>query len=122
MAERTTAERITLVTRDANGKASTRILYRRARRKRKGTPGLRSLDDFVRRVARAEVAMEQGYLSRHDRSNRERADGWLLDLETNLVNAARRGLREFDRGRDLDDDDDDDDDNDDNDDNDRIEV
>jgi len=112
------AEKITLVKRDPSGKISTGIHYQRARTKRRGTLGLRSIDDFVRRITRSEMVMDQSYLSRHDRSNKERPDGWLLDLEPNIVNAVRKGLREFDkdleddedqdREEDLDDDDDDD--------------
>jgi hypothetical protein len=120
MAERYgTAKKITVVTKDPSGKVKSVVRFRQTGRKKKGTPGLRSLDNLVRRLARAEVAMEQSYLSRHDRSNEERPDGWLLDLESNLVNAARKGLKKLDEDdnddnsssvdddNDLDDDDDD---------------
>src|SRR5438876_11709601 len=110
------ARRITLITRDPSGKVSTEIRYRKARRKKKGTPGLRSLDDLVRRMIRADVAMENSYLSRHDRSNEDRSDGWLLDLETNIVNAMRTGIKNLEKDDDEDDDnlekDDDEDDDD----------
>jgi hypothetical protein len=91
------ARRVTLVTRDSSGKTTSEIRYQRARRDKRGTVGVRSVDDFVRRLTRADMVMDQSYLSRHDRSNKDRSDGWLLDLETNILNAARKGLRELER-------------------------
>jgi hypothetical protein len=102
--------RITLVDRSASGGPTIEVHYERVRRKKKGTLGLDSIEDYVRRLTRADIAMEQSYLARHERSNAERADGWLLDLEDNLVNAARKGLNKLDKDADDDDQESEDDD------------
>ena len=73
----------------------TEIYRGEGRGKRKGTRLLRPVDRAVRRLARAQEAMAETYLERHERSNEKKRDGWLRDLGNNVYRASRRGQKEL---------------------------
>ncbi len=81
--------------RDASGDVVPVILYRERKKKRRGTRGIRSADSILRRMARAQRDALDTYLSRHDRSNQKRRDGWVRDLPLNLTRAGRSGAKQM---------------------------
>lgn len=86
-------KRITVLKKDASGKLAANVVYKKGRRRKKRSKGLRMIEKIVRRVSRAQTAMAGVYNSRHERSNRKKRDGWLKDLIPNVVKAQRRGLK-----------------------------
>lgn len=66
---------------------STTLYKKTARKKKKGSFGLRVLEKVVRRNAKSDVAGIETYLQRHERSNRKKRDGWLIDLGYNTYKA-----------------------------------
>lgn len=50
---------------------------------------LRPLEKGMRKAIRRQLGVAQIYLSRHERSNRRKRDGWLKDLPRNIYRAVR---------------------------------
>jgi hypothetical protein len=50
---------------------------------------LRPLERRVRRLAKRELEIAADYLSRHERSNRRKSNGWIRDLRRNVVRSIR---------------------------------
>src|SRR5438034_6181091 len=70
------------------------LVYRvGAKRKKKGTRGLRPFEKILRRGASASETMASEYLERHERSNRTRRDGWLRDFPVNVFRAQQKSLK-----------------------------
>ncbi|HEX7679735.1 MAG TPA: hypothetical protein VF713_16510 [Thermoanaerobaculia bacterium] len=82
---------------DKEGGRSRSVVYRRRGGKKRGSAGLRQIDKLVRRVARAQESFSGSYLSRHDRSNRKRKDGWLRDIVANTARAVAPASRKLTR-------------------------
>lgn len=72
-------------------------IYVTRRSKRKRSRGLRGIEKLVHDFTDASAAFSGNYLRRHRRANRKKRDGWLRDLDRNLVLAARRGRRRLPR-------------------------
>jgi hypothetical protein len=87
--------RVTVLERDGSGGLSAVTLYRKKKAKKKGTRLLRPLARSVRRSWNAQRALADTYLSRHDKSNRKKKDGWVRDLGLNLTRANRKGVRKL---------------------------
>lgn len=86
-------KRITILKKDAAGKLTANVVYKKGRRRKKRSKGLRLIEKVVRRVSKAQTAMASAYNGRHERSNQKKRDGWLKDLVPNIVKAQRRGLK-----------------------------
>lgn len=84
--------RITVFQKNASGEVRPVTVYRRGGSKKKGSALLRPLERAARRVADAQVASAQSYLSRHDKSNKKK-DGWLQDLGNNVFRASQKGTK-----------------------------
>jgi hypothetical protein len=52
------------------------------------------LEHAARRLVRAQVVFGQEVLRRHNRSNRRRRDGWLLEGPANLIESGRKAFNE----------------------------
>src|ERR1700730_15963060 len=52
------------------------------------------LEHAARRLVRAQVVFGQEILRRHNRSNRRRRDGWLLEGPANIIESSRKGLQQ----------------------------
>jgi hypothetical protein len=85
--------RIVKLQSDERGALIPTVLYKERSRKRKVSSGLRPLERSIRKLARSQVRMADSYLSRHNRSNRKRKDGWLKDLASNVTNAGSKGRK-----------------------------
>ena len=92
--------RITVLRKDAGG-ISPVIIYERqgSKKKRKGTRALRGFERATRGMLKAQKRATVTYLSRHNRSNTKRRDGWIRDLGLNSLRAAERGTRALNLSR-----------------------
>jgi hypothetical protein len=93
-----TVRRITMLTRDDAGDIVPVVLFRRGKKSKKGSAGLRSVERIARRVSQATNAATERYLSRHKKSNQKRKDGWLRDANLNLTKASQKGWKKLDLG------------------------
>ena len=91
--------KVILLKTDEAGAVTPVVLFRAARKKAKSTRLLRPLEKLARHAATAESTFASAYLSRHDRSNAKKKDGWIRDIVPNLAKAAKRGAMESPLGR-----------------------
>src|SRR5687767_4635374 len=79
----------------ADGDKASIILFRRRGKKRKKSSwGLKAVEEAAHQAAKGQTTFANSYLSRHERSNEKKRDGWLIDLPTNVFKAARRGRKQ----------------------------
>lgn len=88
--------RITLLRRDASGVVVPVRLYERSTSK-KGTRSAKFFERSARRIAKGQLKTAEGYLSRHEKSNRKKKDGWLRDFNANVFKASKKGLKQLRR-------------------------
>lgn len=77
----------------AGGVVQRERVYKRKRRR--GSKRLRPFEKAMRRMATAQGTMADDYLSRHNRSNRKKRNGWVKDLNKNVYRSSRKGLRKL---------------------------
>jgi hypothetical protein len=86
--------RITVLKKDASGQVAPVIIYeRKASKKKRGTRVFRPFERTIRRALEAQRRSADSYLSRHERSNEKRKDGWIRDLNINALRAGQRGTK-----------------------------
>jgi hypothetical protein len=90
-------ESITIIKREEGGGETTRTVYRRKSRRKRGTEPLDSLGHVVRKIVEGGRLAAEKYLGEHDESNRKKRDGWVRDLPYNVYRATSRGLRKVRR-------------------------
>jgi len=78
---------------DAGGVVVREKVYERKRRL--GSKRLRPFEKAMRRMASAEGTAADSYLSRHNRSNSKKKNGWIKDLDKNVIRSSRKGLRKL---------------------------
>lgn len=89
-------EKVIRLNSDAAGHHSAETLYEKPDgKKKKGSPVLRGVDRANMRVLKAGRAFIDDYTGRHDSSNKERKDGWLLDLTPNVIEAQRTARKKL---------------------------
>lgn len=84
-------EEVVQLTRTASGRVRATTLYRKRKRKKRGTWGLNQVEKVVRTIASSQRAFADSYLERHNESIRKKKDGWIRDMPYNVYRAARRG-------------------------------
>ena len=88
------SRRIAVLQRDPSGNIVPVVVYRRGRsKKKKGTRGFRVFERATHRIMKAQRSAADSYLSRHDKSNTKRRDGWIRDLPVNVVRAGEKVRR-----------------------------
>jgi len=87
--------RVTVLQHDAAGVVTPVTLFKRGRKKKKGTRLLRPAEATVRMLTEVADTATGTYLRRHKKSNRKRRDGWVRDTPANLVDAGRKALKEI---------------------------
>jgi hypothetical protein len=88
--------RITVLERDgASGEFAPVVIFRNNKKKRKTSRAMRPLEKVVRRIVDAQESAADRYLARHNKSNRKRRDGWIRDLNLNMVRASRKGAKQL---------------------------
>src|SRR5262245_20123207 len=76
----------------------TVTVYREPRKRRKMSPLARPIERVARRLVRAQVIFGQEVLRRHDRANRRRRDGWLLEAPAIILESGRKAYNEARKG------------------------
>ena len=69
------------------GRCRVVTLFKRRRKRKKSSFGLRGLEKLVRKSGEAEQTFMDTYLERHNRSNSKKRDGWVRDLNRNVYKA-----------------------------------
>ena len=88
--------RVTQLKTDENGQVTPVILYQSsAQKKKRGSTGIRLIEQAVRRVANAQRALADSYIARHNTSNSKKKDGWVFDLPQNLTRASRTSVKKL---------------------------
>jgi len=87
--------RVTVLQQDGSGVMTPVTLFKRGRKKKKGSRLLRPGEDAVRMFAEVGDRATGTYLRRHKKSNRKRKDGWVRDAASNWIDAGRKGLKEI---------------------------
>lgn len=81
---------------DDSGRTTPLTRYKKkGPKKKKGTIGLRQTEKFVRKMAQAQQAFIDAYLSRHDDSETKKRNGWIVDSPSNLFRATETGLKKL---------------------------
>jgi hypothetical protein len=87
--------RVMLLQRDSSGDVKSVTLYKRGRKKRKSTWGLRGLERVMCRTIEAQKAFADTLRDETQKSRRRTKNGWLLDLGNNVFKAISSGGKEI---------------------------
>jgi hypothetical protein len=91
--------KVTVLQKGPSGQVQAVVVYKRgSKKKRRGSTLLRPLQTIVQRVASAQQAAADSYISRHKNSNRKRTDGWIRDLPINVLRAGERAVTKLTGG------------------------
>lgn len=85
-------ESITILQANLEGGYDVRRLSETGKRK-KQSKLLSKFEKNVRKIAKVQGRMADIYLTRHDKSNCRKRDGWLWDMGKNIKTAARKGSK-----------------------------
>lgn len=86
--------RVHLLTRDSRGRRVETDWDRDDDRPRRRTSrSLRPIEKMLRNTMRRQAKVASIYLDLHDRSNRNKRNGWVKDLGRNITKATRRGYK-----------------------------
>ena len=88
-------KRITVLKAGPDGSTSPVQVYRPKKKRKKQSKGLRVLERWTRRNAKASQTYADVYAARHKRSNRKRRDGWMRDLGYNLLKANAKSQKKM---------------------------
>lgn len=88
-------KRVTILASDDASQSYSTVVYKRKRKTKKGSPGLRNLEKMTRNVMDAQSTQLDRYISRHKRSNRKRKNGWLRDMGSNMMSASSKGMKKL---------------------------
>ena len=95
--------RITVLERDAaSGEFAPVVMFKKKSKKRKTSRAMRPVEKVIRRLVDAQAQSADRYVTRHNKSNRKRRDGWVRDLNANVVRASRKGAKRLRMNRWLD--------------------
>jgi hypothetical protein len=82
-----------MVTLSADGSVQREKLAER--KSRRGSKRLRPLEKAMRRMSNAQGAAADEYLSRHERSNRKKKNGWAKDFGKNMSRSSKKGMKKL---------------------------
>jgi hypothetical protein len=86
-------KRVTVIQRTGE-KPEPVIVEKEPRRRRKTSVFTRPFERAARRLIRAQIIFGQEALRRHNRANRRRRDGWLLEGPATIIESGRRAYNE----------------------------
>nr|QEO74400.1 hypothetical protein [uncultured bacterium] len=97
---------------DSDGTRTVTTMYRKRKPKKRSNYG--SIERVVRSAGTSARTLGEDYIARHDKSNRNKTDGWFRDLPYNIYRATRKATKKLQlmplplpyMGADVDDDDD----------------
>jgi Family of unknown function (DUF6312) len=73
-------------------------VYRQPKKRRRSSAIVKPLERAARQLIRAQVVFGQEALRRHDRANRRRRDGWLVDAPATVIESGRKAYNEARKG------------------------
>jgi hypothetical protein len=85
--------RVTVIQRTEHSPTAITV-YRKGRRRRRVSVMTRPLERAARRLIRAQITFGQEALRRHDRANRRRRDGWLVEAPAIIIQSGRKAYNE----------------------------
>jgi hypothetical protein len=85
--------RITAVRRNGENRDVV-VVYRESKKSRKNSDWSRPFERVARHLIRGEADFAQEAVRRHEKSARDRRDGWIYDLPVNVFKAHRKGYNE----------------------------
>ena len=88
-----TIKRVTILSHNAEGQVAPTLIYEREKKKKRQTKSLEPIETMVRRAADGMKQCAESYAARHRQSNEKRRDGWIRDLNSNVMRAGRRGAK-----------------------------
>ena len=92
--KRTSLQRALILRKEGDSdKLTSVVIYKKKGRRRKSSPGLRTIERIVRRAMKGSRASADSYMARHERSNQKKKNGWLRDMPINVIKAQRRGMK-----------------------------
>jgi hypothetical protein len=86
-------EEVIIVKRDEHNRRTTRTIFRKSKKQKKGTGPMETLSTAIHKVVTGQKVAAETYLQKHDESNRTKKDGWIRDLGYNVYRATSRGLK-----------------------------
>jgi hypothetical protein len=86
--------RVTVLQKASDGVITPVTVYQGSRKRRKKSTGpLRFLERGARRMGDAVEATASSYNARHRKSSSKKRDGWLRDLNVNMLKAGLKGTK-----------------------------
>ena len=89
--------RITLIQRGGDTRETVTVFRKRQKRRKVSVLG-RPIERAARRLVRAQIVFGHEVLRRHDRANRRRRDGWLVEAPGIVLDAGRKAYNEARKG------------------------
>jgi hypothetical protein len=89
--------RVTVVQRRGDEPESVTV-YKDPRSRRRVSVLTEPLERMARQLVRAQIIFGREVLRRHDRANRRRRDGWLIEAPTTLIESGRKAYNEARKG------------------------
>jgi hypothetical protein len=86
--------RVTLIQRSEHTPTAITVYRQRRKRRRMISILMMPLERAARRLIRAQIIFGQEVLRRHDRANRRRRDGWLVEAPATVIQSGRRAYNE----------------------------
>ena len=80
---------------ELNADGAQRVYGRKKKKKRKVSKWMKPMERASRRSLEANQRFFDTLLSRQNRSNRKRRDGWIRDMPLNMARAQRKGLKKL---------------------------
>lgn len=71
------------------------VKARRSKKRKKQSRWLKPIEKRTRRLASGVEAGADTYVGRHDRSNQDKTDGWMLDLPRNMMKSERKAAKKI---------------------------
>lgn len=81
------------VTDDGRRAGDAITIFKFKRRRKKSSKVMRPLEKGLRRSLKAQSAFTDSYLDRHEKSAGKKRDGWLRDLNYNVLRASAKYAR-----------------------------
>jgi hypothetical protein len=78
---------------DSSGVVQREMVFKQKRRR--GSKRLRPLEKTMRRMATAQGTAADDYLMRHKKSNAKKKNGWIKDINKNVMRSSRKGMRKL---------------------------
>lgn len=90
-------QRVTVIQRRGDESDSVTV-YKDPHSRRQVSVIAEPFERMARHLVRAQIAFGQEVLRRHERANRRRRDGWLIEAPTTLIESGRKAYNEARKG------------------------